>query len=171
MLITLKSSEEIQSKVLELAAAIKADLNGEPAVFIGVLKGAFLFLSDLAKHLGEDAMFDFIQVSSYGAEQVSSGKIRILKDVSIQIEGLNVIIVEDIEDTGLTLRHLSDLLQTRNPKSLRLAAMFSKAKAKGCISQLDYVGFEIPNEFVVGYGLDYAERYRALPFVAILQSE
>lgn len=167
----LLTEEQIQERVAELAAQITQDYVGRKLLLIGVLKGCFVFLADLARKIDGDLSIDFVQVSSYGTSRQSSGIVQILLDTGINIEGRNVIIVEDIEDSGLTLKHLRELLSVRKPKSLRVCALLSKMKARGQESQLDYVGFEIPDEFVVGYGLDYAERYRSLPYIAVIAND
>lgn len=159
----------LQNKIAEIARAIEADYGEEPVLLIAVLKGSIHFLSDLGRNLRIDTQVDFMQTSSYGSGKSSTGVVQIRKDLDINIEGLNVIIVEDIVDTGITLSHLRELLSTRKPKSLRVAALLSKPEARKVHPPVEYVGFEIPNEFVVGYGLDYAERYRNLPYIAILR--
>lgn len=170
-LTTLISQREIADKVLELAAAIRADLGDEPLLLVGVLKGSFLFIADLARALPGDVSVDFVQVSSYGSEKSSTGVVQIRKDLDVNIEGRNVLIVEDIVDTGKTLNHLRELLSIRKPKTLRVVSLLSKPEARKIQCLVEYVGFEIPNKFVVGYGLDYAERYRNLPYIAILHEE
>lgn len=159
----------LQSKIAEIARAIEAEYGDEPVLLVAVLKGSIHFLSDLARNLRLETQVDFMQTSSYGSGKSSSGVVQIRKDLDINIEGLNVIIVEDIVDTGVTLSHLRELLSTRKPKSLRVAALLSKPEARKVHPPVEYVGFVIPNEFVVGYGLDYAERYRNLPYIAILR--
>jgi len=162
------TAEQIQIRIEEMATAIRADLGQEPVLAVAVLKGSFLFFADLIRHLGDQVKVDFVQVSSYGDGTESTGIVQIRKDLDINIEGKNVLIVEDIVDTGATLSHLCELLMTRRPKSLKVAALLSKPEARRLDAPMDYVGFEIPNEFVVGYGLDHAERYRNLPFIAVL---
>jgi len=164
----LLTTEAIQTKVKELADRIKADYGSEPILLLGVLKGSLHFISDLGRLLPENTKVDFVQVSSYGQEKSSSGVVQIRKDLDVNIEGLNVLIVEDIVDTGTTLTHLRELLGTRRPKTLKVVSLLSKPEARKHKTQVEYVGFEIPNEFVVGYGLDYGERYRNLPYIAIL---
>ncbi len=161
--------ERIEARTRELAREIRQDYGDEvELLLVGVLKGSFMFLSDLSRHLGLNVCLDFVQVSSYGEEKSTSGVVQIRKDLDINIEGKHVLIVEDIVDTGLTLQHLRELLGTRRPKSLRVVSLLSKPDARKHTLPIEYVGFEIPNEFVVGYGLDYAERYRNLPYIAIL---
>ena len=154
------SREQISKRVAELAEKITHDYEGETILFVGVLKGASIFLSDLARQVKLDATFDFISVSSYGNSVRSSGEVKLNKDVDQSLEGKNVIIVEDILDTGLTLSFLLKQFQNHKPKSLKIAALLDKISRRITDVRGDYVGFEIPDEFVVGYGLDYAERYR-----------
>jgi hypoxanthine phosphoribosyltransferase len=158
----------IQKRVQEVARQITRDFKGQRVHLIGVLKGACVFLSDLIREIGLDTSIDFIAVSSYGKGKQSSGQVRVNKDLDSSIEGLNVILVEDILDTGLTLDYLRRVLLQRRPKTLRIAALLDKPSRRIKDVKADYVGFTIPNEFVVGYGLDYAERYRNLKDVCIL---
>lgn len=158
----------IEKRVGEVAREITRDFKGERVHLIGVLKGACIFLSDLVREIDLETSIDFIAVSSYGKGKESSGQVRVLKDLDSSIEGLNVIVVEDILDTGLTLSYLLRVLQQRKPKVLRIAALLDKPSRRVNEVQGNYVGFTIPNEFVVGYGLDYAERYRNLKDVCIL---
>jgi hypoxanthine phosphoribosyltransferase len=158
----------IQKRVREVAQEITKDFKGERVHLIGVLKGACIFLSDLVREISLDTSIDFMAVSSYGKGKQSSGQVRVLKDLDSSIEGLNVVLVEDILDTGLTLSYLVRILQQRKPKELRIAALLDKPSRRLKDVKGDYVGFTIPNEFVVGYGLDYAERYRNLKDVCIL---
>ncbi len=158
----------IEKRVQEVARQITRDFKGQRIHLIGVLKGACIFLSDLIREIGLDTSIDFIAVSSYGKGKQSSGQVRVNKDLDSSIEGLNVILVEDILDTGLTLDYLRRVLLQRRPKTLRIAALLDKPSRRIKDVKGDYVGFTIPNEFVVGYGLDYAERYRNLKDVCIL---
>lgn len=158
----------IQKRVREVAHLITKDFKGERVHLIGVLKGACIFLSDLVREISLETSIDFIAVSSYGKGKESSGQVRVLKDLDSSIEGLNVVLVEDILDTGLTLSYLIRVLQQRKPKALRVAALLDKPSRRLKEVKGDYIGFTIPNEFVVGYGLDYAERYRNLKDVCIL---
>jgi len=158
----------IQEKIREMGKRIRADFPGEPLLLVGVLKGAVLFLADLARQIPGEVTFDFIAVSSYGKEAKSSGQVKLNKDLDSSIEGKTVIVVEDILDTGLTLEYLLRVLQQRKPKHLKVAVLLDKRERRLVDVHADYVGFNIPNEFVVGYGLDYAERYRNLPDVGIL---
>lgn len=163
------TAEAVQAKCDELANELDTVYSGESVVMIGVLKGSYQFLSDLSRRMTSPCEIDFVQVSSYGSEKSSSGIVKIKKDHDINIEGRHVLVVEDIVDTGLTLKHLCELLTTRRPKSLRVVAMLSKPEARQHEALLDFVGFEIGNEFVVGYGLDHAEKYRNLPHIAVLK--
>ncbi len=158
----------IEKRVREVAKAITKDFEGQRVHLIGVLKGACIFLSDLVREINLETSIDFIAVSSYGKGKESSGQVRVLKDLDSSIEGLNVILVEDILDTGLTLSYLLRVLQQRKPKVLKIAALLDKPSRRVNEVQGNYVGFTIPNEFVVGYGLDYGERYRNLKDVCVL---
>jgi hypoxanthine phosphoribosyltransferase len=162
------SSADIQQKIREMGKQIRKDLPGEHLILVGVLKGAVLFLADLARQIPGEVTFDFIAVSSYGKDTRSSGQVKLNKDLDSSIEGKVVIVVEDILDTGLTLQYLLRVLQQRKPKSLKVAVLLDKKERRVADVRADYVGFVIPDEFVVGYGLDYAERYRNLPDVGIL---
>jgi hypoxanthine phosphoribosyltransferase len=162
------SSADIQQKIREMGKQIRRDFPGEHLILVGVLKGAVLFLADLARQIPGEVTFDFIAVSSYGKDTKSSGQVKLNKDLDSSIEGKVVIVVEDILDTGLTLQYLLRVLQQRKPKSLKVAALLDKRERRVADVRADYVGFVIPDEFVVGYGLDYAERYRNLPDVGVL---
>lgn len=162
------SRDEIARRVAEMGAEITRDFSGEPIIFVGVLKGASVFLSDLARQVDLDATFDFIGVSSYGNGTRSSGEVRLTKDLDQSIDGRNVILVEDILDTGLTLNYLKKLLVAHAPKALRLATLLDKPARRIEPVEADYVGFKIPDKFVVGYGMDCAERYRNLPDICVL---
>ena len=159
---------DIRKKVRELARKIERDYQEESIHVVGILKGACIFLSDLVREISLPVSVDFMAVSSYGKGSLQSGEVRITKDLDHSIENRNVIIVEDILDTGLTLNYLHRLLQARKPKTLRIAALLDKPSRRVQEVNADYVGFQIPNKFVVGYGLDYAERYRNLPDVCVL---
>ena len=163
--------EQIAAKVTEMAAQITADFAGEPVVLLGVLKGATIFLADLAREIKLDASFDFIAVSSYGKAKQQSGEVKLMKDVDQSVEGKNIILVEDILDTGLTLTYIKNMLLAHQPKALKIAALLDKVSRRTEPIRGDYVGFVIPDEFVVGYGLDFAERYRNLPDVCVLESD
>jgi hypoxanthine phosphoribosyltransferase len=164
----LYSEDEIAKRVREMGAQITADFTGQKVVLIGVLKGATIFLSDLARAIRLDATFDFIATSSYGKGHQQSGEVRMIKDVDQSMEGRNVILVEDILDTGLTLTYLRKVLLAHQPKSFKIAALLDKPARRIQKIDGDYIGFTIPNKFVVGYGLDYAERYRNLPEICTL---
>jgi len=159
---------EIRRRVKALARQIERDCKGEPVHFICILKGACIFLADLLRELRLPVSVDFIAVSSYGKGSLPSGEVRITKDLDQSIEGMQVIIVEDILDTGLTLNYLYRILQSRKPKSLKIAALLDKPARRVKDIAVDYIGFKIPDQFVVGYGLDYAERYRNLPDVCVV---
>jgi hypoxanthine phosphoribosyltransferase len=167
----LLTREQIAKKVAEIGARITHDFEGESLVLIGVLKGATIFLADLAREIKLDVSFDFIAVSSYGNSKQQSGEVKLMKDVDHSMEGKNIILVEDILDTGLTLTYLKNLLLGHQPKAVKIAALLDKVSRRTQPIHGDYVGFEIPDEFVVGYGLDFAERYRNLPEVCILETD
>lgn len=158
----------IQRRIKALAQEIRKDFPGEPLHLVSVLKGGVFFLTDLARNVPGEVSFDFIAVSSYGEKTHSSGQVRLTRDLDSSIEGKTVIVVEDILDTGMTLQYLLRLFQQRKPKHLRVAVLLDKPERRIAAVHADYVGFSIPNEFVVGYGLDYAERYRNLPYVGVL---
>lgn len=161
-------SAAIQKRIRELGRQISRDFKGQRVHLIGVLKGACIFLSDLVRHMDLELSIDFMATSSYGKGSQTSGEVRLNKDLDTSIEGMNVILVEDILDTGLTLSYLRRVLQQRKPKELRICALLDKPSRRIKEIKADYLGFTIPNEFVVGYGLDYAERYRNLKDVCIL---
>jgi hypoxanthine phosphoribosyltransferase len=173
--------EEIAKRVGELGAQITTDFTGQSVVLLGVLKGAAIFLSDLARHIDLDATFDFIGVSSYGNRPSptqelksgwdSTGEVKLTKDVDQSMKDKNVIVVEDILDTGLTLTYLKKLLLARQPRTLKIAALLDKPSRRKLPLEGDYVGFKIPDEFVVGYGLDYAEKYRNLADICVVPRE
>ncbi|HZE66293.1 MAG TPA: hypoxanthine phosphoribosyltransferase [Sporichthyaceae bacterium] len=165
----LVSAEEIAERTLELAAQIDADYAGRDLLLVGVLKGAVMVMADLARALAHPVEMDWMAVSSYGSGTKSSGVVRILKDLDLDLSDRNVLVVEDIIDSGLTLSWLLANLSSRGPASLEVFAMLRKPDAAEVDVPVRYLGFDIPNEFVVGYGLDYRERYRNLPFVATLQ--
>jgi hypoxanthine phosphoribosyltransferase len=164
------SRDQIAAKVSQIAGRISQDFAGEPVILIGVLKGAAIFLADLARHITLDATFDFIAVSSYCGGEQHSGEVRLVKDVDESLAGKNVILVEDILDIGLTLTYLRNLLLARGPERLKIAVLLDKTARRIQPVAVDYVGFEIPDEFVVGYGLDFAERYRNLRDICVLES-
>jgi len=162
------SRDQIAARVAEMGRQITVDFAGEPVVLVGVLKGAAIFLSDLARQIKLDSSFDFIAVSSYGNQRQNSGEVKLLKDVDQSMEDKNVILVEDILDTGLTLAYLKNILLAHHPRSFRIAALLDKKCRRQQSIHADYTGFEISDEFVVGYGMDYAERYRNLPDICIV---
>ncbi len=165
------TQEQIAHRVTEIAEEITRDFAGQSIIFVGVLKGASIFLGDLARQVKLDATFDFISVASYGNGTRTSGEVKIYKDVDTSMGGKNVIIVEDILDTGLTMGYLRKLFLAHQPRSLKVAALLDKACRRIEPVKADYVGFVIPDEFVVGYGMDYAERYRNLPDICVLPPE
>jgi hypoxanthine phosphoribosyltransferase len=163
--------DELSRRVRELGRQISADYVGRDLLLVGVLKGAVFFLSDLMRHIDVPCEVDFMAVASYGSATDSSGVVRILKDLDVALEGRHVLIVEDIIDSGLTLQYLLRSLGARNPASIEVCALLTKPERRKVELEPRYVGFEIPNRFVVGYGLDHAERYRNLPYVAVLEDE
>jgi hypoxanthine phosphoribosyltransferase len=163
----LLSRDQIADGVARIGQEITSDFAGQSVILVGVLKGACLFLSDLARQIELDATFDFIAVRSYGTQKESAGEVQLIKDVTTPLEDKNVILVEDILDTGLTFTFLRKLLLARKPRTLKFAALLDKPSRRQMPVQADYVGFKIPDEFVVGYGLDYAERYRNLPDICV----
>ncbi len=165
---TLVTEEELGRRVAELGAEVSRDYDGRDLVLIGVLKGAVPFLADLMREITIDCEVDFMAVSSYGSATDSSGVVRILKDLDAAIEGRDVLLVEDIIDSGLTLHYLMKSLRARNPASLEVCALLTKPERRRVEMPIRYVGFEIPNRFAIGYGLDHAQRYRNLRHVAVL---
>ncbi|WP_101773055.1 hypoxanthine phosphoribosyltransferase [Peptostreptococcus faecalis] len=165
----LYSEKDIDAKVEELAKKIESDYKGEEILLVGILKGACVFVADLMRKIDLDVNIDFMSVSSYGSGTTSSGTVKILKDLDVDIEGKNVLIVEDIIDSGATLRNLYDTLLTRNPKSLKLCTLLDKPSRRKVEIGVDYIGFEIEDKFIVGYGVDYAEKFRNLPYIGIVE--
>ena len=165
------TDEEIQGKIRELGERITEDYRGKELLLVGVLKGAFVVMADLSRHIRLPLQFDFMAVSSYGAATKTSGVVRILKDLEHDIDGQDVLLVEDIVDSGLTLAYLLRNLRARRPASLEVCALMQKPEVQRVQVDIKYRGFDIPPEFVVGYGLDYAEKYRNLPYVATLKPE
>ncbi len=161
------SHQQIQARVAEIGQQISTDYAGQSVVLIGVLKGAAIFLADLARSISVDNTFDFVAVSSYGRARVSSGAVKLIKDIDNPIEGRHVILVEDILDTGLTLSYLRQLMLQHKPASLKIATCLDKPERRLVPIEADYVGFSIPNRFVVGYGMDFAERYRGIADIRI----
>lgn len=167
----LLNEEQIKKRVAELGSQISRDYHGESLLVVGILKGAMIFLTDLVRNIDVPTFFDFMAVSSYGSSTTSSGAVRILKDLDRSIEGRHVLIVEDIVDTGLTLQYLVENIKSRGPASLKVCTLLDKPSRRKVEVHVDYNGFNIPDEFVIGYGLDYNERYRNLPYIAILKPE
>ena len=167
----LLTGEQIQDKIAELGAQITSDYAGSDLLLVGVLKGAFVFMADLSRHIHLPMEFDFMAVSSYGAATQTSGVVRILKDLDHEIQGRNVLIVEDIVDSGLTLSYLMKNLRTRRPATIEVCALMQKTDVQQVPIEIKYRAFEIPPVFVVGYGLDYGERFRNLPYVGTLRPE
>jgi hypoxanthine phosphoribosyltransferase len=161
--------EELSARIAAVAQEIRNELPNGQLHFVCVLKGAFLFLSDLIRNLEGQVSIDFMACSSYGGATSSSGEVRLTKDLDASIEGRDVVIVEDIVDTGLTLHYLQEILQARGPRTLRTACLLSKPSRRKIDVKVDYIGFTIEDKFVVGYGLDYAEQYRNLPYIAVLE--
>jgi hypoxanthine phosphoribosyltransferase len=164
-------ADALRARVAELGEEISAYYEGRDLLLIGVLKGAVFFMADLMRHLTVPCEVDFMAISSYGAQTDSSGVVRILKDLDINIEGRNVLVVEDIIDSGLTLSYLMRNLESREPASLEVCALLTKPGRREIDVPVRWIGFEIPNRFVIGYGLDFAERYRNLPYVGVLSEE
>lgn len=167
---TLFSEQQIQERIKELGAQITREYAGLNPLLIGVLKGACFFLSDLLRAIDTKLSIEFMAISSYGSSTRTSGEVRIMKDLDVPIEGRHILVVEDIVDTGLTLSYLLANLQSRGASSVKLAALLDKHERREKEVKIDYLGFEIPDHFVVGYGLDFAERYRNLPFIAVLRN-
>ncbi|MGH9943356.1 MAG: hypoxanthine phosphoribosyltransferase [Pyrinomonadaceae bacterium] len=163
------TAERIQARVSEMGAEIARDYAGQNPLLLGVLKGACLFLSDLVRATDLRLGLEFMAISSYGASTRSSGEVKIVKDLDVPIEGRDILVIEDIVDTGLTLSYLLANLRSRGARSVKLAALLNKHERRLREVRIDYLGFDIPDAFVVGYGLDYAERYRNLPFIAVLK--
>ena len=167
----LLSGKEIEKRVGEIAAQITRDYAGESVLMVGILRGAVVFFSELVKRVDLDLRFDFMVVSSYGSGVKSSGVVKIVKDLDINLEGKDILIVEDILDSGMTLDYIKGMLLDRNPSSIRICTLLDKPARRKADIQADYVGFTVPDEFVVGYGLDYDERYRNLPYIGVLKPE
>ena len=167
----LLSEEEVEKRIAELGAQISRDYEGKEIHMICILKGGVFFACELAKRITVPVSIDFMSVSSYGNSQESSGIVRILKDLDEGLEGKEVLIAEDIIDSGKTLNHLIPMLYARKPKSIKLCSLLSKPSRREAEVQIDYLGFEIPDAFVVGYGLDYAQKYRNLPYIGVVESD
>lgn len=168
---TLFTEQQIADRVKELGSQITKDYEGKKLLMICTLRGSVIFFADLVREIKVPCQFDFVTASSYGNDTISSGKLNIKKDIETNIEGLDVILVEDIVDTGITISALVKNLKARNPKSLRVCSIFNKPSRRICEVQVDYCGFDIPDEFVVGYGLDFAQDYRELPYLATLSED
>ncbi len=163
--------EDIKERIITLANKINKDYEGKEIVVIVVLRGAFIFAADLVRYIKVPLQIDFLEVSSYGNSLSSTGIIKVKRDVAINIKGKNVLIIEDIVDTGLTIKTIRELLEIKEPESLRFATFLNKKDRRTVEVDVDYIGFDIPDYFVVGYGLDYAQQYRELPYVAIYKPE
>ena len=161
--------EQVEEKIKEMAEQISADIGDEPITLICILKGSVFFSCELAKHIKGPVLLDFMSVSSYGDDTKSSGVVKIIKDLDEPLEGKNVLVVEDIIDSGRTLSYLLENLQARKPKSLKLCTLLDKPERRVVDVNVDYTGFQIPDEFVVGYGLDYAQKYRNLPYIGVVE--
>jgi len=166
----LYSKEDIARRVEELAGTISREYEGRDVVFVGILKGAFIFLADLVRTIPIPHSIDFMRVASYGSETISSGKIRVTKDVETPLEGRDIVIVEDIIDTGITLVFLKEHLKKRNPNSVKVCALLDKKERREVEIEADYVGFTLDEGFIVGYGLDFNERYRSLPDIYVIET-
>ncbi|HBX24302.1 MAG TPA: hypoxanthine phosphoribosyltransferase [Desulfotomaculum sp.] len=167
----LVSRADIDKKVNEMALAISEEYHGKNLLIVGILKGAMIFMADLVRAISIDVQFDFMAVSSYGSSSKSTGVVRIIKDLDQNIQGRHILVVEDIVDTGLTLNYLLDILKAREPASVRICALLDKPSRREVKVPVDFNGFSIPDEFVVGYGLDYNEMYRNLPEIYVLKQE
>lgn len=167
----LLSEEELKAKVNEIGAQITKDYEGKNLLLVSVLKGSVVFMADLMRAIKIPCGIDFMCVSSYGSEAKTSGVVKIIKDLDINLEGLDLVIVEDILDSGLTLNYIKTMLLERKPSSIRICTLLDKPERRKATVKADYKGFEVPDEFVVGYGLDYAEKYRNLPYIGVLKPQ
>lgn len=167
----LHTQEQIQEKITELGKLITKDFQDKKPLVICILKGAFIFMADLVKNIETPIEIDFMAVSSYGHSTKSSGEVKIIKDLDIPVDGRHILIVEDIIDSGLTLNYLIGVLERRNAQSVSIVALFNKMARRNVKLNPQYIGFELPDEFVVGYGLDYAEKYRNLPYIGVLKPD
>ncbi len=165
------TEEQIHEAVCALGRRISEDYKDKKLLMLSVLKGSVVFMSDLMREITIDCRIDFMSVSSYGSGVKTSGVVKILKDLDIQITGYDILVVEDILDSGLTLKHILELLETRGPHSIRLCTLLDKPERRKAAIETDYCGFQVPDEFIVGYGLDYDEKYRNLPYIGILKPE
>lgn len=171
MAYVLVEEEQIRRRVQEIGKQIASDYEGKEPLFVGILKGSFIFMADLVRAVELHSKVDFMSVSSYGNKSVTTGAVKIQKDLSEDIEGQDVVIVEDILDSGITLSYLTKYLRNRNPASIRIVTLLDKPSRRIAKVTADYVGFEVPDAFVVGYGLDYAQKYRSLPYIGVLKPE
>ena len=162
------SETTIQSRIKELAETISKDYKGKVPVFIGVLNGSFIFMSDLVKNVGIDCEIDFFKLSSYGDEKISAGKVRLIKELNCDVNGRDLIIVEDIVDSGLSIKFIEELINQHHPTSMKVVSLLVKPNSLRYDVKIDYIGFEIPSQFVIGYGLDYAQKYRNLRSIYML---
>jgi hypoxanthine phosphoribosyltransferase len=167
---TMISEAEISQRVKELASEIENDFNNEPIILIIVLKGSFVFAADLIREMKGDINIDFISVSSYSDQTETTGKVKLLKDLDADITNQNVVVIEDIIDSGLTLHFLRDHLQMHKPKNIKICTLLDKPERRRVDMKVDYVGFVIPDEFIVGYGIDYAQKFRNLPYIATVKT-
>jgi hypoxanthine phosphoribosyltransferase len=165
------SREDIKQRIKTIGSQINADYKGKFPLFVCILRGAFMFLADLSKEIGIDMSIDFMAISSYGGNTESTGQVKILKDLDTPINDRHVLIIEDIVDTGLTMDAVMRLLETRRPKSIKICTLLDKEERRKIPVTVDYYGFKIPNKFVIGYGLDYKEKYRNLPFIGVLKEK
>ncbi|MGL4735936.1 MAG: hypoxanthine phosphoribosyltransferase [Cellulosilyticaceae bacterium] len=165
------NEEQLAKRIEELGAEITADYKGENLLVLGILKGSNIFMADLVRKITMPMKLDFMMVSSYGNSSESTGVVKIIKDVEYAIEDQHVLIVEDIIDSGLTLKYLKQLLETRKPKSVKICTLLDKPSRRKEPVEVNYIGYEVPDEFIVGYGIDYAEHYRNLPYIGILKRE
>ena len=165
------SGEELQTRVRELGEQITHDYEGKSPLFVGVLKGSFVFMADLMRAVDCYCDIDFMAVSSYGSGTTTTGAVKIIKDLTYNVEGRDIILIEDILDSGVTLSYLKKYIEARKPSSVRICTLLDKPARRKADIDADYVGFECPDAFIVGYGLDYAERYRNLPYIGVLKSE
>ena len=162
------SEKTIQSRIKELADTISKDYEGKVPVFIGVLNGSFIFMSDLVKNIGIDCEIDFFKLSSYGDEKISSGNVKLIKELNCDVNGRDLLIVEDIVDSGLSIKFIEELINQHHPTSMRVVSLLVKPNSLRYDVKIDYIGFEIPSQFVIGYGLDYAQKYRNLRSIYML---
>ncbi|MDD3831780.1 MAG: hypoxanthine phosphoribosyltransferase [Clostridia bacterium] len=167
----LLTETQIQERVKQIGQQITKDFKGKEVLMVGVLKGCYLFFADLIRQIDLGVMVDFIDISTYGMGMRSSGEVRFLKDIGTSVNGKHIILVEDIIDTGITMKYVQQLLYTRGAQSVSIASLLSKPSRRSVSIIIDYLGFEIPDEFVVGYGLDYAEKYRGLPYIGVLKDD